>query len=163
MPIRAWWEGLAKREQLLVGVAAVLLPIALIVILGIRPLVARANQAAVAVTDKRSLLADVESVASRLGPQVASTSVGSDGQSLVLLVDKTTRTHNLTAFLKRNEPDGTNGIRLRFENVAFDDLVSWLAELQNTYKVDTVAASFDPAQETGRVSCSVQLTRGPAA
>lgn len=162
MPIREWWEGLAPREQILVGVAGVLLPIALIVILGVRPLILQTNQTAQAVVEKRSLLADLDRVAARLGPQTAVNQGGADAQSLVLLVDRTTRAHNLSAFLKRNEPDGPNGIRLRFENAPFDDLVLWLAELQNSFRVGAAAASFDTAQETGRVSCSVQLARSPA-
>ncbi len=165
MSLRVWWEQLAARERLLVSVAAILLPLALIVIVGVRPLMTSTKRTVEQVADKRSLLAELEQVASRLGPQrsMAGAAGPADAQSLVVLVDQTTRSHGLAPFLKRDEPDGTAGIRLRFENVPFDGLVEWLTEMQKTYQISATAASVDPGQDAGHVSCSLQLTRIPAA
>jgi general secretion pathway protein M len=161
MPIRAWLEQLQPRERLLVTVAGALAVVALVIILGVRPLFGGTAHAAEQLADKQALLTELEQVASRIGPQTAGAASGgaADGQPLVLLVDRTTRARGLGSFLKRNEPDGANSIRLRFENAPFDALMEWLAEMQASHHVVTQNASIDPGQEAGRVSCSLQLTR----
>ena len=160
MDLRTRFEQLAPRERLLVTVAGILAMFALVVILGVRPLFANSRRASELVADKQTLLADLERVAARLGPQSPLNGAGpADNQPLVVLVDRTTRARGLGPFLKRNEPDGPASIRLRFENVPFDTLVEWLVEMQNAHQVATVNASIDAAQDTGRVNCSLQLAR----
>jgi general secretion pathway protein M len=73
-----------------------------------------------------------------------------------------TRSHGLAPYLKRNEPDGTASIRLRFENAPFDDLINWLADMQATQAVTVINASADPSQDAGRVSANLQLSRAAA-
>jgi len=109
-----------------------------------------------------ALLADIERVAARFGVRPggespAGTAAGTE--SLVVLVDRSTRAAGLGAYLKRNEPEGNTGIRLRFEDVPFDGLISWLADLQATQGVGVVAATADPGQEPGRVTANIQLAR----
>jgi general secretion pathway protein M len=161
MDLRSRFEQLQPRERLLVMAAAVLAAVALVVILGVRPLVAGARRAGGQVEDKQQLLTEIERVAARLGPQgaAADPSAAADDQPLVVLVDRTTRARGLGPYLKRNEPDGPASIRLRFENVPFDMLVEWLGEMQNAHHIAAATASIDLGQDTGRVNCSLQLSR----
>ena len=111
---------------------------------------------------QREVLGDIERVAARLGSQPASgeqAAAGPATESLVVLVDRTTRAAGLGSHLKRNEPEGEAGIRLRFEDVPFDGLVDWLAGLQSTQAVGVVAATVDPGQAPGRVTANLQLSR----
>ena len=161
MRIRDWFDGLAPRERLLVGLAGAVLAIAVIVMAGIRPLTVNLKTAAEQVADKRAVLADIEHVAARFGPQAGALAATAQptGESLVVLVDRTTRSRGLGPYLKRNEPDGNDSIRLRFENVPFDDLIGWLADLQTTQSISVVSANADPGQDAGRVSANLQLSR----
>lgn len=161
MNVRDWFDRLAPRERVLVAAAGVLLVVAIIVIGAIRPLVTGRQRAAEELADKQAVLADIERVAARFGPQS-----GADGaapqpssDSLVVLVDRMTRARGLAPYLKRNEPEGAASIRLRFENVPFDDLVGWIIEMQSTQAVGVVNATADPAQDAGRVSVNLQLSR----
>ncbi len=164
MTIRQWFDGLAPRERLLVSVAGLLLVVAVVVFAGLRPLVTSARSATAQLADKRAVLADIEHVAARFGPRAgAGAGAHPTGESLVVLVDRTTRSRGLGAYLKRNEPDGADSIRLRFENVPFDELIAWLADLQATQAVSVVSASADPGQDTGRVGANLQLSRAPRA
>ena len=79
--------------------------------------------------------------------------------SLVVVVDQTTRSAGLAMYLKRNQPDGASSIRLRFENAPFDTLVEWLAELQSKYNVSAISANIDMASDPGRVNCNFTLGR----
>jgi general secretion pathway protein M len=162
MDLRAQWEQLAPRERVLVGVAAVLVPVAAFVMLVARPLVSSTRKAAVEVSDRRALLRQVEQVAARLGPQSPANAGLGDAQSLVVVVDRTTRAHNLGPYVRRDDPDGKSGIRVRLENVPFDALVEWLADVQNTQGLAVTAVTVDPVAEAGRVNCTAQLTRGAA-
>ena len=80
-------------------------------------------------------------------------------KSLVVLIDHSTRERGLGAYLKRNQPEGANGVRLRLENTPFDELAAWLGEVQSRHGLAAVSASFDPSGELGRVNSSLVLER----
>ena len=159
--MKEWFDQLDSRERLLVMIAAGLLVFTLIVVLGIRPILAQSDRGQKMVEDKRELLSELSEVAARIGPQSggSKTPVAGGTQSLVLLVDQTTRSSGLAANLKRNQPDGTSSIRLRFENAPFDSLVTWLANLQTQHGMTVTSANIDGAAEPGRVNCNLTLTR----
>ena len=156
--LRAWFEKLAPRERWLVLAAAAFAIFALVYGLGIQPLYAARGRAASEVEAQRRLLSDIEQVARRFGPQGAATGpVPANGESLVVVIDRSTRERGLGAYLKRNQPEGANGVRLRLENAPFDDLTTWLADTQTRHGLTAVSASFDPSGEPGRVNSNLVL------
>ncbi|MDJ0927709.1 MAG: type II secretion system protein GspM [Gammaproteobacteria bacterium] len=160
--LRDWFSDLAPRERLLVSAAAVLLVLAIVVLGAVRPLNSKAARNAEIVADREALLAELDEVAARLGPQRGGGNpvAASGGQSLVLIVDRTTRGRGLAEFLTRNQPDGDNKIRLRFERAPFDTLIEWLVELQVRHGLSAQSANIDKAPDRGRVNCNLVLTRG---
>ena len=142
-----------------------LLVVIAIIVLGIvRPISSQTTRGHEIVADKRELLNDLERLAERLGPQQITMSPVTAGNtdSLVLVVDQTTRNAGLAPYLKRNQPDGDSSIRLRFENAPFDTIVEWLAELESRYGLSTTSANIDMAAATGRVNCNFTLARSGA-
>lgn len=162
MTLRDRFDALAPRERLLVACAAVFAVFAVLVIGVLAPLSAAQTKAGEQLTDRKAVLADIERVAERFGPQAAgAAAVQPSGESLVVLIDRTTRSRNLAPYLKRNEPDGEASIRLRFENAPFDELIAWLGELHAQQGIGVISASADPGEVTGRVSANLQLARAP--
>jgi general secretion pathway protein M len=161
MDLRVWFAGLAPRERILVLAAGVVLLVAVLVIGVVRPLAGARAAALAQIADKQAVLADLERVAARFGPQggAAAREAQPSGESLVVLVDRTTRGRGLAPYLKRNEPDGNASIRLRFENVPFDELAAWLVELQATQGIAVATANADPGEAAGRVTANLQLAR----
>lgn len=159
--MKDWFLGLSARERVLVGAAAGLTAFGLVVLLILRPIFGGAARAEARVEDKQELLAELDQVASRIGPQSGGNASGvqGGGQSLVVVVDRTTRSRGLSAFLRRNQPDGDQSIRLRFENAPFDQLVEWLAALEASHGLTATNASFDSAKEPGRTNCTLVLAR----
>ena len=158
--MRLWFEKLEPRERWLVALAGVVTLLALAYGLVVQPLSAARARAELQLTEQRQLLLDVEQVARRLGPQSSNGSSGpvpATGESLVVLVDRSTRERGLGSYLKRNQPEGNDGVRLRLENAPFDTLAEWLGELQSRYGLATTSASFDPSGEPGRVNSSLVL------
>ena len=161
LAIRDWFEQLKSREKLIVSVGTVVLAVALIVSLGIRPLYVNSARTAERLANKEALLAKLEQAATRLSSanRGSAGAIESASQSMVVVVDKSARSFGLGQYLTRNQPDGGTGIRLRFEGAPFDDLVTWIAEIQTRYGMTTVSASFDQAGARGRVNCSLMLDR----
>lgn len=163
--MKEWFEQLEKRERWLVMIAGALAVVTLIISFGIRPIVSQSKRGHELVEDKRELLAELSEVAARLGPQRGGArQPGASGstESLVLVIDQTTRSSGLAQHLKRNQPDGADSIRLRFENASFDTLITWLNGLQNQYGMSVTTANIDAAAEPGRVNCNLTLARPDA-
>jgi general secretion pathway protein M len=155
-----WWLQLAPRERLLVAICGVFVILALIWSLGIQPLYKGSAKLQEQVASKQSQLANLQELASQVssGSGDATIRPGRTNESIVVVIDKTTRNSSLANYLKRNQPEGTSSVRLRFENAPFDILVQWLGELNKVYGMTMVSASFDEAG-AGRVNCSVVLSR----
>jgi general secretion pathway protein M len=158
--VREWLDKLAPRERVLVLAAAAFAGVALVYALGLQPLYAARGRAAAEVEARRSLLSDIEQGARRFGPQgPASAPSAATGESLVVVIDRSTRERGLGPYLKRNQPEGASGVRLRLENAPFDELTGWLADVQARNGLAAAAASFDPSGEPGRVNSNLVLER----
>jgi len=162
--MREWFEGLEQRERLLVAIAAALTVIAVVVLLIIRPISSQTTRGQELVADKTALLTELEQVAQRIGPQGGSAPTANltNTDSMVVVVDQTTRNAGLASYLKRNQPDGADSIRLRFENAPFDTVVSWLADLENNYGMSATSANIDLGAGAGRINCNFTLARAGA-
>lgn len=159
--MRTWFESLEPRERLFVATAAVVLALAVFYLAIWTPLDRGQEDAAASVENWQTSLAELQSLKGLLqGADKPQTTAGL-GQSLVVIVDNTLREHGLYSSLQRSSPTTTNGIRLEFERVAFDDLVIWLGDLAADYGLQVQTGSFStPADEaSGRVNATLILER----
>jgi len=161
MTMKQWFNQLESREQILVTVAGILGIFTLIITLGVRPIINSTTTGYERIEEKRQLLSELERVAERIGPQNTrgQASSGTGNQSLVVVVDRTTRDHGLAPYLKRNQPDGTSSIRLRLENAPFDAVIEWLGVVRDQHGLRITSANIDKASETGRINCNLTLSR----
>lgn len=163
MNVREWYSGLTRRERNLVMVAGALAAITLLYIGLVWPLQTLHGNGALRLERKTADLAWMRSVAPQVQAAAARTAQGSaSGESLVVLVDRTAREAGLGAALRGQSPDGKQGQRLRFEGVAFDALVAWLASLEQQHGVRIEAANVDTGAAVGIVNASVTV-RAPGA
>jgi len=158
--IRDWWGQLAQRERIMVSVCGAFIIAVLIWNMVIRPVYSGSAQLKETVATKQAQLANLQELASRITPASQGRPTARQGRndSIVVVIDQTTRERSLAQYLKRNQPEGNSGVRLRFEGAPFDLLVEWLGELNQAYGMVTVSASFDEAGP-GRVNCSIELKR----
>ena len=156
--MRAWYDGLEQRDRIVLaaGAVAVVLIIAWAFIW--TPLRSGAAELDDTVAEKHEMLATLRR-AQALGGPAASGAAAAATQSLVLIVDQTHRAHGLTGTLSRNQPDGTDGIRVTFQAASFDSLVTWLVALQRSYGVAVESANFDGTREAGLVGATLLLRR----
>ena len=158
--ITDWWQQLAPRERLMVSVCGVFIVFALFWSMIVQPLYAGSAKLEQQVSSKQSQLANLQELASQVTPASASRGAPAvaSGESIVVIIDQTTRNNSLAPYLKRNQPEGDAAVRLRFEGAPFDSLVTWLGNLNSKYGMVTVSANFDEAGQ-GRVNCSLVLSR----
>lgn len=120
---------------------------------GHRDAAARVDELKLAIAELRPLRGLAQTSGSR--------STAGQNQSLVVIIDTTVRQRSLDSALQRSQPTATNGIRVEFENVVFDDLMLWLGDLSNNYGMQLQSGSFSStsAENVGRVNSSLTLER----
>ena len=159
--MNAWWSSLQARERSVITVGAIVLITFLVLWLGLRPLFMQADSARQRVEDKSLLLADLRATAAEMGNRPANgAKMPTVNESLVVIVDRSTRESGLAGALKRNQPAGTNQIRVRFENASFNQVMGWLGLLHSTYSIEIESAAFETTDQVGQVQASLTLQRG---
>ena len=157
--MRAWWDGLEARERLILiggGIIAALI----ILWAGVwNPLFVNTAELAEDLAAKERLLADLTRLEATMSATAPTRRTGRGG-SLVVVVDQTIRTQGLGATLKRNQPNGTDGINLTFQAASFDTLIRWLAQLNRDHGISVQSASFSEARQPGLVNSTLVLRRG---
>lgn len=161
--LRDWLAGLAPRERNLVYAAGGIAIIALLYFVLVLPITTMAAKRATRVEQKSADLAWMRQVAPQVAAAAAAGAATGNGESLVVLVDRTGREAGLGGALRDQSPSGDQGLRLRLEAASFDVLVTWLASLQQQHGVKVEAASIDATATPGLVNASLTLTHGATA
>jgi general secretion pathway protein M len=161
--MKDWFETLDTRERLFVSMGAAVTLIALFYALVWSPLDKNhANLVRSVDTWERSLteLQPLKGMAQSSGAQPISAPTGAQ-QTPVVVVDKTLRVRGLDRSLKRSQPTTSSGIRVEFENVAFDDLVLWLGDLsaQHSMHVQSGSLSVSSKAGPGRINATLTIER----
>jgi general secretion pathway protein M len=160
--MRSWFESLEERERLFVIAAAVLLAVAVFYLVVWMPLDRGQRNLATSLDNWRDSMAELRVLRSSAATGGATADLPADAnQSLVVIIDNTLRERALYNSLQRSQPTATNGIRVEFENVAFDDLVLWLGDLSARYGLQVQSGSFSAASQDndGRVNSTLTLER----
>ena len=161
--MKDWFSGLEQREQIFVAGGGVVVLIALIYSLVWVPLDTGQKALAQEVAVWQRSLAELKPLKGMQPSGGNSTSViaGAD-QTPVVVVDLTLRARGLDRALKRSQPTTSNGIRVEFENVAFDDLVLWLGDLSAQYGMQVTSGSMSTSSQSapGRINATFTLERG---
>ncbi|MEQ9562278.1 MAG: type II secretion system protein GspM [Woeseiaceae bacterium] len=158
--MKAWFESLQARERKFVILAVLAIAFS-VVYFGIwRPLDRHHNQLESNVQMWKSAVAELRPLKSQL-QNASSHAPAGQNESLVVVVDNTLRQRGLYSSLQRSQPVAQNGIRVEFENAAFDDLVLWLGDLGGSYGLHLQSGSFsqNTAGTAGRVNATVTLER----
>jgi general secretion pathway protein M len=162
-PLRARFETLQPREQLLVGVGSLVAALALIYLILWQPFaLARVHRAA-ELDAARDLAVRIEQIGalgqqsrSAHGPPVVGPEV-----SLLAAVDQASKDGILGKPLSRINPDGEKQVRVWIDDVNFDALLRWIDDLQSRYGVRIDAVAVERRPTAGLVSARLTLMRAP--
>jgi type II secretory pathway component PulM len=162
--MRNWLESLDSRERIFVLGGGVVVVIALLYAFIWAPLDNghKALQSSVVVwqrsLDELRPLAGLQ----QAPPGTTQTAQSQSPRTPVVIVDQTLRARGLDRSLQRSQPTTSNGIRVEFENVAFDDLMLWLEDLSTQYAMHVASGSFSTSSQAGpgRINATLTLERG---
>jgi type II secretory pathway component PulM len=160
--MKHWFDSLDSRERLFVLAGGAAIVLALLYAFLWTPLDQghRALQASVTAWERS--LAELRPLR---GMTPALSTTGSQNpasrQTPVVIVDLTLRARGLDRALRRSQPTTSNGIRVEFENVAFDDLVLWLDDLGSQYSMQVASGSMSTSSQAapGRINATLTLER----
>jgi general secretion pathway protein M len=161
--MKDWYDNLETREQAFVMVGAFFVVIALIYGFLWSPLDRNQKAAAASVDNWQRSLAELQPLRSLAasGNMAINTAVPDSQQAPIIVVDQTLRSRGLEQYRRRSQPTSSNGIRVEFENVAFDELVLWLGDLSDQHGMHVKAGSLSAVSGSGpgRINASLTLER----
>jgi len=144
-----------ERRLLLVGAVAA----AAVLIFGILlPLDHGVAQAQQRLAKKRADLSWMQSVA----PQIAllPPAAAANGESLLVVVDRSARESGLASALSGSEPGATGSLSVRLEKAPFDVMVGWLTRLAQQNGVAVDSAIIEKTGAPGLVNANIVLHSG---
>ena len=156
--VKAWFYGLARREQYMVLGGGVVCVIVLLFALWF-PVERRVSHLQDSVRTKQADLAWLQSVAPQL-PALRNSASSNGGQSLVVVVDGVAHETGIARAVSGSQPGDDGTLNVRLEQVPFDSLVNWAGELVQHHGVRVVSANIDGSATVGSVSATFVL-RGP--
>lgn len=161
--MKDWLQSLDPREQVFVITAALFVVFAIAWFAVWKPLDTGQKSAALRVEDWKTSIAALRPMKSQLQAQGSSQAVATgQNQSIVVIIDNTLRQRGLYDSLQRSQPTpGSDGIRVEFENAAFDDLILWLGDVNRQYGLHVQSSSFSAVSgaNQGRVNATMTLER----
>lgn len=110
-----------------------------------------------------STLAWMRGAAAQIKAQGGSSTATANTGSLLSLADSSLRRSGLGDALQRIQPDDENNVKIWLENAKFDNILPWLAQMENQALTISVAG-FTPAngsEKNGLVNARITLSRGP--
>jgi general secretion pathway protein M len=159
--MKAWFEALQPRERAFVLSAIAVIALAILYLGVWRPLDRAHTGMQTSVQTWGNALSELRPLQSQLQTALLIDAQSSGNESLVLIVDNSLRQRGLYGALQRSQPTAQNGIRVEFENAAFDDLILWLGDLATSHGLQLQSGSFssNAADNAGRVNATVTLER----
>ena len=147
------YDTLQPREQQLVKYGGIAL--VLVLIFGVlMPLDSSVSKARTRITKKQQDLVWMKSVAPFLAVQVPHQN---NGESLIVIVDRSARESGLGSSLAGTDPSGAGGIQVRLEKAPFDAVIGWLSRLSQQNGIGVDGATIDGAGAPGLVNAAIVL------
>ena len=161
--MRNWFESLAQRERLFVSGGGAVLLVAMVYAFVWLPLDKGQQSMSASIAIWERSLADLKPLSGLLSgnPNAGSAAGVNSQQTPVVIIDQTLRARGLDTSLKRSQPTTTNGIRVEFDNIAFDDLVLWLGDLSTQFSMHVTTGSMSATSQAGpgRINATFTLER----
>jgi len=158
--IKHWFKQLALRERRALIIGGVALGILMGHFMFIEPLItARALLENIVSAQKNTLrwMNEAAAEVQQLRHDVGNSPTKIRRQSLLSLIDKSTRNGELDKINKRIEPRGEQEVQVRFKAVSFTALMRWLGQLYNQYQVQVNTISLERQPVSDRVRASLTL------
>lgn len=160
--MKEWFNSLVPRERLLVIAAGVVTVAGLFFLLVWEPLVTandNLQQQVISAQELNNWLADVGGEVTQLRQAGRQNSIKGQSQSLLALVDQTSRTAGLKDAVRRIQPEGNDQAVVTLEEAGFNQMLFWLSEMEKHYGIRTTALTITQGEKVGKVQARLTLKR----
>lgn len=156
--IKLWYAQLDEREQKIVQGGVALL-IFFIVFFGMfKPLYDSVSTMQKRVESRQSSVNKWKEAMPIILANRGQISAPGENRTLSFIVTSTTRSFNLR--VSRVQEKGVEEIQVWFDNVSFNDFVSWIADIQEKYSVKIASVNIRGKDRDGSSSVDVKIQRG---
>jgi general secretion pathway protein M len=158
--MKQWFAGLNNRERRIVSGGAIVLLIILVYLLIWEPLSSRHAELQKSVQAQRNTYAWMQQAAHEIRQLSGkAASIKKQSGSMLGTINNTAKPVLRGAILKRVEEDRQQGVRVWIEQVAFDDLIRWLGQIQQQYGIRVSSLVSERHAKPGRVNVRLILQR----
>ncbi|HDN26640.1 MAG TPA: type II secretion system protein M [Thioploca sp.] len=158
--MKQWFNQLAPRERRALIIGIVALGGIIIYFMLWEPFTTERTQLENIISSQKATLDWMNETAAevqQLRNQSKTSSVKTRKQSLLSLIDKSTRTGALSKANKRIEPKGERQVRVNFKEVSFTELMRWLGQLHNQHQVQVSTITIEPQHTPDKVKVRLIL------
>lgn len=158
--MKEWFLSLTQRERTLVQVTASIVVLFMLYLIILEPISSNYAKNKKNVAMATETLAWMHSAALEVKQLQGGGSLTErpQGKQFVLsMVDRSAKTSGLGGVMKRVQPEGETGVRVWFENAAFDELIKWLAIIESKHGLSVNEINIEQTESTGLVNVRVFL------
>ena len=155
------WQQLSLREKRLVIITSIVVVITLVYFMIWEPLQDGIQTSRVRIKAQTDTLLQMREQAAEAkqlmaAQRQAGANVG-NSSSLLVIIERTAQQKNLKSRLQKVQPEGQDGVRVWVENASFDQLIDWLALLENRNTIYVSEIIIERQKEPGRVNSRILL------
>lgn len=155
------WQQLSLREKRLVVFTSIVVLITLVYFMIWQPLQDGIQTSRVHLKAQGQTLVNMQEQAVEARQLLAAkrkSGANTQGSSsLLVIIERTAQTKNLKSRLQKVQPEGESGVRVWVENASFDQLIDWLALLENRNTIYVDEIIIERLKEAGRVNSRILL------
>jgi general secretion pathway protein M len=158
--MKKWLLSLSQRERTIVLSAAVVVILFLFYLIIVSPVATHYNENKKNVATANETLEWMKAAAQKVKALRGGSSANKkskDKQFVLGVIDRSIKKAGLAAVMKRVQPEGESGVRVWFENAAFDDLMLWLATIESENGLVVNEINIEETEVTGLVNVRVFL------
>lgn len=162
--MKDWFDGLAGRERRALIIGALAVGAAVLYALVLDPLdqaLSRVRVQAEAAQGQNEWMRSAAAQAGALRITAGAAMRKPGSESLLSIIDRSTRTAGLKASVKRVSPDGDSKAHLSLEHAPFDALLAWLVGLARDDGVSVSAITIDRGRQPGLADATLTLQLPP--
>lgn len=156
-----WWNARTDREKIILGAGLACLLALLYYSLLLAPLQDGAHKLRRQLSTEQELgswLANIAPEVKRLRKAPSATVTGRS-DSLLSIVDRTSKAAGLGKAMARLQPEGESEVRAWLDGAPFDETLRWLRTLETSYGIEINELSFSRGNEAGQVKARITLIR----
>ena len=155
LPANLSLDSLSERDRrtLMIG-AGVAVLLLLYIVIQLDSSVSSAHKRLVSKADDLAWIQTNRAELTTIGPPRTG---AANGQSLLVIVDRSAHESGLASALAGSEPSGPGALSVRLQKAPFDPLIMWLARLSQQNGIRIESASIENAGSPGIVNAALVL------